>query len=400
MRLDSLRLADFRNYHGLEISFRDGVNLLVGENAQGKSNLLEAVYLLATGRSYRGAADSDLVRWGTEGFAVRGHVVRGDGEVYLEVTYHSERRKRIRVNETDVRRLSELFGYLTAVIFSPEDLQLVKGGPAHRRRFLDVELAQIDPGYRRDLIDYQQVLIQRNNLLKQGLARLNRPRAEGPGELAAWDEQLVAIGARVQAKRARAVAALSRLAEEAHARVTAGRETLRLAYLAACGPGATRVEVDEPGEWTAARFRERLAAELEEVRPAERRRGMTLLGPHRDDLALEVNGTDARAYGSQGQQRTAALALKLGEIEYMQEVTGEYPVLLLDDVMSELDEGRRRFLLSVAGEKTQVFVTATTTRSLPDEHVAAAALFVVQQGRIVSGGESLSEAQPGENGAD
>jgi DNA replication and repair protein RecF len=315
------------------------------------------------------------------------------------VAYHSERRKRIRVNETDVRRLSELFGFLTAVIFSPEDLQLVKGGPAHRRRFLDLELAQIDPGYRRDLIDYQQVLVQRNNLLRQGLVRSGRPQPAGPGELAAWDEELVALGSRVQAKRARAVAALSELAGEAHRQVTAGREALRLTYLAACGEGAARIEVTPSGDWTADRFRDRLAAELVEVAPVERRRGMTLLGPHRDDLALAVNGTDARAYGSQGQQRTAALALKLGELEYMRQATGEYPVLLLDDVMSELDEGRRRFLLSVAGEKTQVFVTATTTRSLPAEHVAAATLFVVEQGRISFGGEILSEARPEETGA-
>lgn len=385
MQLEALRLVAFRNYGELDLNLPGGVILLVGQNAQGKSNLLEAVYLLATGRSYRGAGDADLVRWGSGGYAARGRVGRTYGEVLLEVIYHADQRKRVRVNGTDVRRLSELFGHLTAVIFSPEDLQLVKGGPVHRRRFLDLELAQIDPAYRQDLIDYQQVLVQRNNLL-----RLGAPAAE----LEVWDEQLVATGARLMAKRARAVKRLWRLAAAAHHQITAGREELRLGYLAAAGAGATRVAVDledEPASRVAA-FREQLAGELSRVRPAELRRGMTLLGPHRDDLSLHINGAEARAFASQGQQRTAALALKLGELEFMREETGEYPLLLLDDVMSELDEERRRYLLQVAGERTQVFVTTTSLQSLPPDQVAAARVFSVSQGKVTPEGEPLSEA--------
>ncbi|HHW14304.1 MAG TPA: DNA replication/repair protein RecF, partial [Firmicutes bacterium] len=364
--------------------------LLVGENAQGKSNLLEAVYLLATGRSYRGAAEGELTRWGAAGFGVRGVVRRTYGEVVLEVSYQIDRRKRVRVNGADVRRLSELFGYLTAVIFSPEDLQLVKGAPVHRRRFLDLELAQIDPAYRQDLIDYHQVLSQRNNLLKGA--------SPAPGELAVWEEQLAAVGARIQARRSRAAAVLSRLAAEVHRRITGGREELRLTYLAAVGPGAVRIPVVGEGggaaEWPAAEFRQRLTEELARVRPAELRRGMTLLGPHRDDLLLEIDGSLARSFASQGQQRTAALALKLGELEFMQAETGEYPLLLLDDVLSELDEGRRRFLLQAAGERTQLFVTTTSLRSLPPGEIQRAALFSVRQGKITPGGEPLSTAKP------
>ncbi|MGE5553843.1 MAG: DNA replication/repair protein RecF [Betaproteobacteria bacterium] len=388
MQLLALRLANFRNYKEQEIAPHGRLNLLVGLNAQGKSNLLEAVYLLATGRSYRGASDAAMVRWGEGGFAVRGLVRRSYGEVSLEVSYQVDGRKRVRVNGTDVRRLSELFGYLMAVIFSPEDLQLVKGGPVHRRRFLDLELAQIDPAYRQDLVDYQQVLVQRNNLLRQW-------PAAPLDQLSVWDEQLVALGARLQAKRARTVRSLSRLAAEAHRRITAGREGLRLAYLAAAGPAATRTEAgEEKDEWTAEAFRERLAGELERVRPLELRRGMTLLGPHRDDLLLEVDGAEARSFASQGQQRTAALALKLSEIEFMRQETGEYPLLLLDDVMSELDEGRRRFLLEAAGERTQVFVTTASPRALPPGLGGVAQVFVVRQGKIASGGETLSEAEP------
>lgn len=390
MRLETIRLADFRNYESLDLRFGEGINLLVGENAQGKSNLLESVYLLATGRSYRGAAESDLTRWGAAGFAVRGLVRRSYGEVILEVVYQTDRRKRVRVNGADVRRLSELFGYLTAVIFSPEDLQLVKGGPIHRRRFLDLELAQIDAAYRQDLIDYHQVLTQRNNLLK------GTPPT--PGELAVWEEQLTAVGARIQAKRSRAVAALSLLAGRVHGQITAGREELRLTYLAAVGRGAARLPVvgegGLPAEWPAAEFRRRLAEEFERVRPTELRRGMTLLGPHRDDLLVEIDRTPARAFASQGQQRTAALALKLGELEFMQAETGDYPLLLLDDVMSELDEGRRRFLLQAAGERTQVFVTTTSLESLPPGQSGGASLFAVRQGKILPGGEPLWAAKP------
>ncbi|MDI6871670.1 MAG: DNA replication/repair protein RecF [Bacillota bacterium] len=399
MQLEALRLVNFRNYSEQEVAPGSRLNLLLGQNAQGKSNLLEAVYLLATGRSYRGAADAEMVRWGAAGFAVRGRVQRAYGEVLLEVAYQVDQRKRVRVNGTDVRRLSELFGYLTAVIFSPEDLQLVKGGPAHRRRFLDLELAQIDPAYRQDLIDYQQVLVQRNNLLREGgaVSAASASRRLGPrldlGQLEVWDEQLVTLGARLHAKRARAVRALSRLAAEAHRRITAGRETLRLAYLAAAGPGGRRVEAEGEGaESTPEAFRRRLAEELERVRPLEARRGMTLLGPHRDDLLLAIDGAEARSFASQGQQRTAALALKLGELEFMREETGEYPLLLLDDVMSELDSGRRRFLLEAAGERAQVFVTATSRRALPAGQEERAQVFTVEQGKIAPGGEPLSEA--------
>lgn len=393
MRLEALRLVNFRNYDEQEVSLCDGLNLFFGQNAQGKSNLLEAVYLLATGRSYRGAGDAEMIRWGTGGFAVRGRVFRAYGEVVLEVRCQVDQRKRVKVNGGDVRRLSELFGHLTAVIFSPEDLQLVKGGPLHRRRFLDLELAQIDPSYRQDLIDYQQVLVQRNNLLK-GAGLGSGPRPDW-AELEVWDVQFVNLAARLHAKRARAVRRLSRLAAEAHRQITAGREGLSLSYLAAVGPGASRVALGgEDGERDPEPedLRERLGTELGRVRPAEYRRGMTLLGPHRDDVLLAINGTEARSFASQGQQRTAALAMKLAEIEFMREDTGEYPVLLLDDVMSELDGERRRFLLQVAGEKTQVFVTTTSLEALPSRQVERALVFMVEQGKLRPGREPMSEA--------
>lgn len=390
MHLEALRLVNFRNYEELDLALGDRLTLFVGRNAQGKSNLLEAAYLLATGRSFRGAGDGEMVRWGTGGFAVRGRVRRLCGEVVLELSYLADQRKRVRVNGTDVRRLSELFGYLTAVIFSPEDLQLVKGAPAHRRRFLDLELSQIDPGYRQDLIDYQQVLVQRNNLLRTashgGAARLDL------SELGVWDTQLVDLGARLHAKRARAVQALSRLAAEAHRQITSGTEELRLSYLAAVGPGATRVAAGEGADATPEAFRERLAAELAQVRPAELRRGTSLLGPHRDDLLLSIDGAEARSFASQGQQRTAALALKLAEIGLMREDTGEYPILLLDDVMSELDGDRRRFLLQAAGEKTQVLVTATSLDTVPPGRAGEARVFAVAQGKVNPRREPFAEA--------
>lgn len=286
-----------------------------------------------------------------------------------------------------MKRLSALFGHLNAVIFSPEDLQIVKSSPAHRRRFLDLELAQVDPAYRAALIDYQQVLLQRNNLLKGvGPGRDRRASREA---LAVWDEQLIRLGAKVLAKRLLAIRRLTVLAREAHSQITEGRETLDLQYLATLGwegreggPSPTDRVVADPESWREETLRQRLAAGLAAAYPIEIRRGTTLIGPHRDDLALAINGADVRAFGSQGQQRTAALALKLAELEFMKEEVGEYPVLLLDDVMSELDGARRRFLLDMVQPKAQMFVTTTGLHSFQPRHLQAGRVFEVRQGAL------------------
>jgi DNA replication and repair protein RecF len=386
LHLEKLSLEGFRNYSSLQVEFGPHLNILVGDNAQGKTNLLEAVYLLATGRSYRAAGDHELLGWEKPSFHVGATISRSYGDLFIEVAYSPERKKKVKVNGTDLKKLSALFGHLNAVIFSPEDLQIVKSSPAHRRRFLDLELAQVDPAYRSFLIDYQQVLVQRNNLLKE----LSGPRDRRSSRemLEVWDDQLIRLGAKILAKRLIAVRRMSALAKEAHARITETREDLGVSYLAALGgnpedgakPGE-RVEVALDG-WREEELREKMAKALVVCRVAEMRRAVTLVGPHRDDLALAVNGREVRSFGSQGQQRTAALALKMAELEFMKEEVGEYPILLLDDVMSELDAARRRFLLDLVQPKAQMFVTTTGLHSFQPRHLAEGKVFSVRHGTL------------------
>jgi len=355
MRLLTLVCENFRNYKELRAEWAPALNILLGANAQGKSNLLEAVYVLATGRSFRTHRERELVRWGADAAMAAGEAESGGLQTKIEIRW-SERGKETFVGGVPVERRTDLLGVLQAVAFTPDHLQLVKGGPAERRRFLDECLVQISPGYRHEFSRYQRVLRQRNKVL-EAVAQRTIPLEA----LDAWTPQLVESGASLVARRAQAVEALSELAGQAHAGITEGRERLQILYR----PFLAEDEAGGASYWGDAQaVKERFQEMLAEGRRDELRRGQTLTGPQRDDLQFLIDGSDARAFGSQGQQRSAVLSLKLAEISFMENQTGSRPILLLDDVLSELDAGRRRLFVDAAAGRTQTFLTTASPEYL------------------------------------
>lgn len=374
MRVTHIALSAYRNYARLELPIHANLCVFVGNNAQGKTNLLESLYYLATARSFRAIRDEDLIQWGQSEASASCTVQREVGEAVIRVRISRNRPKSLTVNGQTLRRHADLLGYLNVVTFSPDDLQLVKGSPAERRRFLDVELAQVNPTYRHDLTAYYRILRQRNNLLKQMNER------KGSADLLdAWNQQLLDIGSRLIAKRAEATLRLSAFGQFVHSDITAGTEKLAIRYRPFFAqPGEVPVE---EGAWESLSVvRNRFQREMERLRTPEILRGQTLVGPQRDDLEFCIDERDARTFGSQGQQRTAVLSCKLAEIEFMRSETGEYPVLLLDDVMSELDESRRHYFLSTVSGRVQTFITTTSQYSFPPEFLTQA-----QMARVVAG---------------
>lgn len=363
MRITGLKLHNFRSYRDLVQTFEPGFTVFTGLNGAGKTNILEAIFLCALGRSHRTSRDGELIRMGEmEGMVLLDLVTRG-GSRSIRQELTSGERKRIFLDGAPVSRSGELMGCLNVVMFSPEDLVLVKGGPAERRRFLDMEISQLKPAYYYDLQQYNQALKQRNNLLKEGM--------EMAGDmLELWDEQLSRLGARIEVQRAAFCRELKELAGELHAHMSSGKEALRVEY----EPNVPWGDEDM--------IREAIADALVGNLDRDLVRGFTSAGPHRDDLLLELNGTDVRTYGSQGQQRTTALSLKLSEIALMERLRQEKPVLLLDDVFSELDERRRELLLS-AIDGCQGFITCTHLGELGAVQDEPLQVYRVGNGRLI-----------------
>jgi DNA replication and repair protein RecF len=345
MRINGIRLINYRNYSQLDLDPAEDVNVLVGENAQGKTNLLEAVFLCAFGRSHRLSRDAELIKHGEDAGYVGLDVEGRSGSRKIEVRLPRGETKKILLDKSPIARSGELLGVLNAVMFSPEDLSLVKDGPAMRRRFMDMELSQLDPSYYYRLQQYNLALRQRNALLKDG------PKPSQPGLLAMWDEQLSCLGESVINSRNAFIKELSEDARELHHTISGGREELRVYY----EPDIKSV----PG----ISLRDTIAEALIRSAPEDIKRGFTSAGPHRDDIGIDVNGTDGRIFASQGQQRTAALSLKLSGLEIMKRHKNEPPVLLLDDVLSELDDERQKMLIkSIMG--AQVLLTCTSLAGL------------------------------------
>ena len=367
MILKEIHLNRYRNYDRLSLRTDHQVNLFVGANAQGKTNLLEAIYVLALTRSHRTHKDKELIAWQAEQAIIEGGVERDLGRLLLQVRL-SQHGKKASINGLEQRKLSQYIGSLNAVMFAPEDLEIVKGAPGIRRRFLDVELGQVYPIYLYHLTQYQKVLAQRNNMLKNWTP-------SGQMMMDIWDEQLAEYGSKIIRKRQQFITQLQGWAQEIHAGITRGEEQLRIVYRPSfeCEPGA-----DEPV------LINQFMIKLSQVKDQEYRRGSCLIGPHRDDLALLIDGKDAFAFGSQGQQRTAALSLKLAELELIREEVGEYPVLLLDDVLSELDRTRQSLLIDTFRGKVQTFITATGIESVGPDKIGEARLFNVREGSVTA----------------
>jgi DNA replication and repair protein RecF len=412
MILTRLALTHFRNYRALEIDFAGGLTLFQGENAQGKTNLLEAIYFLATTRPVHAQQEREVVDWAAQDepipySRVAGSVqANGPDQRALELEILLTPRgdgvnfkKQIRINGVN-KRAMDLIGQLRAVLFLPEDIALVAGAPGERRRYLDIALCQIDRTYCRSLSAYQKIVTQRNSLLKN--LREQGAAAHAPttvAQLGFWDEQLVSYGATVVARRHDFVEALDRAARQRQLDLSDNRETLTLQYVPSFNPGTlteptyrrikdgefvTSGETHEPAERSA--IAAAYQAQLAKRRERELAAGSTLYGPHRDDLRFFANGRDLRLYGSRGQQRTAALALKLAEVQVMTAATGAAPVLLLDDVMSELDARRRSTLLAALADARQVILTTTDWEDFSPEFRAQAQCFSVLGGAVTPAG--------------
>ena len=375
MYLNHLHLSHFRNYTEQLVNFSAAKTILVGENAQGKSNLLEAVELLATLKSHRISKDRDLVQQGEGLGQIRATVKREVGTASLALVLREKGRRTAILNGEKLRRQLDFLGALNAVQFSSLDLDLVRGGPGERRAWLDTLLVQLEPVYAHILSQYNQVLKQRNALIKTAYSQTDEssPVTLDSTQLALWDAQLAALGTRVIRRRSRGIQRLAPIAQHWHQAISGQRETLTIRYL----PNVPMPE-DDP-QVIQTQFIEKI--QLRAV--AERHQRTTLVGPHRDDIEFTIDDTPSRQYGSQGQQRTLVLALKLAELNLIDEVIGEPPLLLLDDVLAELDPNRQNQLLEAIQDRFQTLITTTHLGSFDSQWIQTSQILTVQAGRLV-----------------
>lgn len=369
MYIKQLQLKNYRNYKHLDIVFDNKINVIIGENAQGKTNLLEAIYLLAFTKSYRTSNDRELIMWDEEFAKVSGKIrKKNNHNLPLELIFHRNGKK-ARLNHLEQKRLSEYIGALNIVMFSPEDLSLVKGPPQVRRRFIDMELGQIEPIYVYHLGKYQKILKQRNHLLKQ----LQNQSQADTTFLHVLTDELAKHAAVILKKRLNFLKLLRKWAIPIHFQISRELENLKLEY-------SSSIEVLEDDDEE--KLENKYLEAFSRIEQNEMKRGSTLIGPHRDDLILFINDKDVKLFGSQGQQRTTALSLKLAEIDLIHHQINEYPILLLDDVLSELDDFRQSHLLSTIQGKVQTFVSTTTVDGINHQTLKEAAIYSVQNGQI------------------
>lgn len=357
MVIQSLELADFRNYETLGMEFSEGTNILYGDNAQGKTNILESIYMISTTKSHRGVKDRDLIRFGREEAHIRTVLIKNGIDYKVDMHLRKNRSKGIAINGQRIRKASELIGLLHMVFFSPEDLSIVKNGPSERRRFMDVELCQLDADYLYNLNHYNKIIDQRNRLLKD-IVRFPEMR----DTLDVWDEQLVSYGRKIIERRSGFINSLNEIVGGLHEKLSGGREKLVLSY--------------EPNT-DAVSFPDR----LRDARDRDCYLKQTTTGPHRDDFSFFNADIDLRKFGSQGQQRTCALSLKLSEIEIVRQLTGDRPVLMLDDVLSELDSRRQNYLLDTIGD-IQTFITCTGLDEFVNHRFAIDTLYRIEAGKV------------------
>lgn len=351
MKIESLDLKNYRNYSESHISFDDKVNLLYGENAQGKTNILESIYFCATTKSHRGSKDKEIISFNSDESHIKAKISKKNQQYVIDIHLKKNSPKGIAVNGIPIRKVSELFGTVNVVCFSPEDLNIIKEGPAGRRKFIDLELCQLNSLYVHSLINYNKVLIQKNKLLKE------IPYNDSLKDtLDIWDEQLIKYGNEVFNYREEFIKELNEIIKDIHFNISGEREVLRIEYE---------------------------KSNFKNAREEEIRQRATLYGPHRDDIAFYINDIDLRKFGSQGQQRTAALALKLSEIELAKKKTGDCPILLLDDVLSELDGNRQEHLLE-AIQNIQTIITCTGVEDYINSNLHIDRIMHVEKGKVTN----------------
>ena len=359
MKIKQLKLKNYRNYELLDLEFDDLTNIFYGDNAQGKTNILESIYLCGTTKSHRGTKDRDLIKFGEEESHIEAVVEKDKVSFKIDIHLKKNSPKGIAINKIPIRRASELFGIINIVFFSPEDLNIIKNGPSERRRFMDLELAQLDKVYLNDLSNYNRIVNQRNKLLKDVYDRKDLLET-----LDIWDLQLVQYGNKIIERRKIFVSQMNEIVEEVHNRLTGNKEKLEIFYESSTGLY----------DLETALFRNR---------ERDIRMKSTSVGPHRDDLCFILNDLDIRKFGSQGQQRTAALSLKLAEIELVKKMIHDEPILLLDDVLSELDKHRQNYLLDSIRD-IQTLITCTGLDDFVSHRFSINKILHVEQGHVIS----------------
>ena len=357
MYIETIELKNFRNYDTMSLSLDAGTNILYGNNAQGKTNILEAVYLAGTTKSHRGSKDREMIQFDREEAHIRMLVERNGSTHKIDMHLKKNKSKGIAIDGVPIRKASELFGIVNIVFFSPEDLNIIKNGPAERRRFLDSEICQLSRLYMIELANYNKVVAQRNKLLKE--ISFSGRMAD---TLEIWDEQMIRYGKSIISERKKFISRLNDILSEIHRNLTGGKEQILITY--------------EPNV-----SEEAFCNELKAGKERDLRFGQSYTGPHRDDFCVRVNGIDIRKYGSQGQQRTAALSLKLAEIRLVEEEIHDTPILLLDDVLSELDGSRQNYLLQSI-HSIQTLITCTGLDEFVENQFEANKVFQVVEGSV------------------
>ena len=341
MFIKRLQMLNYRNYNALDIELCPNVNVFMGDNAQGKTNILEAIYYCAFAKSHRTSKDKELINWNGEHAFISVDVGRERLDKRIDISILKDGKKSIRINKIKIKKIGELFGNFNVVMFSPEDLRIIKDSPGVRRKFIDMELCQLNPKYYYNLVQYNKVLNERNILL--------RNRSTSSEMLEIYDMQLVEFGYNIIRERIKYIESLNKYAEKIHSDITSGKEKINFKYI------STIKDLEN--------IKENFYTLLEKNRSKDCDRGITSIGPHRDDFFVYINDIDTKSYGSQGQQRTAVLTMKFSSLEIIKELTGEFPVLLLDDVLSELDFNRKKYILSTIGQ-IQTVITCTGIEDL------------------------------------
>ncbi len=375
LHIKSILLKNYRNYEDLDIRLNKGINILYGQNAQGKTNILESIHLLSTGKSHRSQKDSELIRWNQDDARIKIAYEKENEEQSIEMYLHRNTKKQIKLNGVKLTKIGELIGNLHTVIFSPDHMKIIKEGPSERRRFVDIIMSQAKPGYYYHLVQYLKVLEQRNNLLLEGKKNEKLLKT-----IDVWDEQLAEFGSRLIKSRALFIRRINEYAEEIHYRITRDREKLDIRYKSSV----------PYGEENETEIKKRFRENLYDFREIDARRGLTHKGPHRDDVLIYIDGNEARTFSSQGQQRTALLSLKLAELEYIKNETNDVPVLLLDDVFSELDTQRQYFLIEFISS-IQTIITCTDVEHLNKFQITDMSVFHVIEGKIEKESFSLDD---------
>lgn len=361
MFIRRLQMLNYRNYNALDIELCPNVNVFMGDNAQGKTNILEAIYYCAFAKSHRTSKDKELINWNGEHAFISVDVGRERLDKRIDISILKDGKKSIRINKIKIKKIGELFGNFNVVMFSPEDLRIIKDSPGVRRKFIDMELCQLNPKYYYNLVQYNKVLNERNILL--------RNRNISSEMLEIYDMQLVEFGYNIIRDRIKYIESLNKYAEKIHSDITSGKEKINFKYI------STIKDLEN--------IKENFYTLLEKNRSKDCDRGITSIGPHRDDFFVYINDIDTKSYGSQGQQRTAVLTMKFSSLEIIKELTGEFPVLLLDDVLSELDFNRKKYILSTIGQ-IQTVITCTGIEDLYEYLDEKAKVFKVKNGEIVN----------------